>query len=157
MDRLFEHGVVSESQDELIRLVMQGVQPILAIHSETREIQRSVIAYSGSIKSAQAMKRFIASRLWPSLQVRIVTCEHTPDKVNELLTNAADFCRAHGYDLEVQPCLSSPRVGPLSCVADCDADLIVIGNSVKSWFRRRLFGTAVDVVGDVGRPLLFLC
>lgn len=156
MKGLFEHDVMSEPRDELIRLVMKGVKPILTIPSETREIRRAIFAYSGSIRSAQAMKQFIPWWLWPDLQVQIVTFEHTPDKANELLTDAADFCRARGYNPEVKSLLVSPAVGLLSCVADWDADLIVMGSSVKSWFQRRLFGTAAQVIRDTDRPL-FLC
>ena len=72
------------------------------------------------------------------------------------LMTPAEFCRAHGYNPEVVHLSVSPEVGLLSCVADWDADLLVIGKSVDSWIRRRLFGKAVKVIRNADRPL-FLC
>ena len=86
--------------DILARLVSRGVRPVLAVAQEYQPIRRVLLAYSGSIESAKAIKRFMQMQLWPDLSLRIVTAEHPPDDPQESLANAAAYCRAFGFEAE---------------------------------------------------------
>jgi hypothetical protein len=46
---LFDYGFTTEPRDTLIRLVSQGVRPIVAVSPEFRNIRKVLIAYSGSM------------------------------------------------------------------------------------------------------------
>ena len=70
---LFEHEVVHDPHDVLVRLVAEGVRPLLAVSADARPIRRVRIAYSGSMESAKTMKWFVQLGLWPKAQPRIVT------------------------------------------------------------------------------------
>jgi nucleotide-binding universal stress UspA family protein len=48
---------IEEPKDTLARLIAAGVRPIIAVSDTFRPIQRVLIAYSGSMESAKAMKR----------------------------------------------------------------------------------------------------
>jgi hypothetical protein len=46
---------------------------VIAVSGKFRPIQKVLIAYSGSMASAKTMKRFVQLRLWPDVQLKIVT------------------------------------------------------------------------------------
>lgn len=151
---LFEFDLVSDPHDALVRLVASGVRPILAVSEEPRPIESVLIAYSGSMESAKTMKWFVQSRLWPRAKLRIVTFEHPPERAESLVADAADFCRAHGFEPEEAYVAQSPKDHLLPYAAGWDADLIVVGNSAKNLLLRRLFGeTALHAIRHADRPL----
>jgi len=129
---LFEFDLVPDPRDALVRLVQAGVRPIIAVSKEFYPVNKVLIAYSGSIESANAMKRFAQMRLWPDVKLRIVTFEHDADKATRLVRDAADYCRAHGFEVEEAFVAGSPKEKLLPYAAEWGADLSVVGNSAKS-------------------------
>ncbi len=153
---LFDYDVVGSaaSSDVLTRLVSRGVRPILAVSKEHRPIHRALLAYSGSMESIKAIRRFMQMQLWPDLSVKIVTFEHPPEIAHELLTDAADYCRAFGFEAEVEHVAGSPQELLLQHATDWNADVIVVGNSVKRiWLKKLLGETAMHVIKNANVPL----
>jgi nucleotide-binding universal stress UspA family protein len=70
---LFEFDIVPDSHDALVRLVQAGVRPLIAVSRGYHPVQKVLIAYSGSMESAKAMKHFVQMRLWPEATVRVIT------------------------------------------------------------------------------------
>lgn len=151
---LFEHDIVPDPHDALVRLIVGGVRPILGVCPGHAPVRRVLIAYSGSMESAKTMKRFVELRLWPDPVLRIVTFDRRPDEARRLLADAAEYCRAHGYVPETEQLPGSPLTGLLPYARDWNADLIVIGNSAKNLMLRRVFGeTALHAIEQSDRPL----
>jgi len=152
---LFDYNVVgSAPSDVLTRLVSRGVRPILAVSQEHRPIRRALLAYSGSMESIKAIRRFLQMQLWPELSVKVVTFEHPPEVASELLTDAAEYCRAHGYDAEVEHVAGSAQELLLQHATDWKADVIVVGNSIKRlWLKKLLGETAMHVIRHADVPL----
>lgn len=151
---LFGHGVVDEPPVELVRLVEGGVRPLIAVTDEDRQVRRVLIAYSGSAESAKTMKRFVQLRLWPQASVRIVTFGKTPEEARALLSDAAEYCRAHDLDPETEHIPKNPKHELLPYAKDHLIDLIVIGNSARSLLLRRVLGeTALYAVEHAECPL----
>lgn len=151
---VFEYDLVLEPRDALAKLIAGGVRPILAISTEHRPIRRVLIAYSGSVESAKTMKRFIQCRLWPDAQLRIVTFAHEVNDAEQLVGDAADYCRAHGFEPEEACVLKPPKNHLLPYASEWGADLIVVGNSAKSLLLRRVFGeTALHAIQNAETPL----
>ena len=155
---IFDYGVVDESHDNasnlLIKLIAGGVRPILAVSETYRPIRKVLISYSGSMESAKTMKQFIRMQMWPDIELRIVTFEHSADKAHRLLTNASAYCQAHGFTPEVTHIPKPPKDQLLPVADDWGADLIVMGNSAKNILLRRIFGeTALHVIQHADRPL----
>ena len=142
------------ASDVLTRLVSRGVRPILAVSQEYRPIRRVLFAYSGSMESAKAIRRFMQMQLWPDLSVKVVTFEHPPEVGRELVTEIADYCQAYGYESEVEHVAGSAQQLLLQHAADWNADLMVVGNSVKRLWLKKLFGeTALHVIRHANIPL----
>jgi nucleotide-binding universal stress UspA family protein len=144
---IFEFGLVPEPHNALARLVASGVRPILSVGDECREIGRVLIAYSGSIESAKAMKRFVQMQLWPEAIIRVAVFAGAHEDASQLLEDAAEYCRAHGFDPETDDVPQAPEKQLRTYADQWNADLIVAGNSVRSLWRREVFGdTALDLM-----------
>lgn len=151
---LFEHGVVEDPPDELAILVREGVHPLLAVTDEDHPIKRVMICYSGSMESAKTMRRFLQLRLWEDLQLKIVTFGQKKPQPEKLLADAAEYCRAHGFELETEHVIDPPNAAILPYADSWEADLIVLGNSAKRMLLRRLLGeTALHVMRNAEIPL----
>jgi nucleotide-binding universal stress UspA family protein len=151
---VFDCGLGVDAQDVLVRLVRGGVRPILAVSREYRDVRRALLAYSGSAESAKAVKRFVQSRLWPDVRLRLLTCARSEGDAEPLLTDMASYCRAHGSDPEMEYRQSPARSGILAAAAEWDADLIVLGSGARHlWLHRILGGTAGHVIQHADRPL----
>ena len=151
---IFEYDVVPDPPETLARLVQSGVRPLLAVPDAYRPIRRVLICYSGSMESAKTMKRLIQLRPWPDAALRIVTFDKPHAEAQELLADAAAYCRAHGWEPSTECVPESPRHHLLPYARAWDADLLVVGNSARSLLLRRVFGeTALEVMHHADRPL----
>ena len=137
-----------------MRLVSQGVRPILAVSPAYREIRKVLIAYSGSMESAKAMRRYVQLRAWPNVNLRIVSFEENNKKALKRLEAARGYCRAHGYETEIDAVAGSAKDGLIEYAQQNEFDLIVMGNSIRSLLFRQLLGdTALNTIQRADRPL----
>lgn len=151
---LFDYGFTAEPRDALIRLVSQGVRPIIAVSRQFRSIRNVLIAYSGSMESAKAMRRFVQLNLWPNVRLRIVHFGKSDDSTAQLLKDASDYCRDHGYLNETELVEQSAREHLIEYAQQNDMDLIVMGNSIRNLLFRHLLGdTVLNVIQQSDRPL----
>jgi nucleotide-binding universal stress UspA family protein len=128
---LFDYDFGVEPRNAMARLVAQGVQPIIAVSDTYRDVQRVLLAYSGSPKSAAAIKRFIQLQFWPEAALRIVTCGR-PDEAERLLAEAAEYCELHGRQAEVYHARGKPQDLIPQQAEEWEADLVVLGTSTET-------------------------
>lgn len=140
---IFEYELVEHPEKELIRLLSQGVRPILAVSRQTRPINRVLVAYSGSMESAKAMRRFVQFRLWPQAELGIVHFSEKADDANTLLKEAAAYCDDHGYRVSTRMVPGKAVDSLLDCAREMAADMIVMGNSIRSIWLRKVLGDCV--------------
>lgn len=152
---IFEYDIAFEDpQDTLARLIGAGVRPIIAVSDKFRPIQKVLIAYSGSMESAKTMKRFVQLRLWPDAALKIVNFHGNEEKSRQLLNDAAEYCRAHGYHAEYDSNPGSAKDFILPMATQWQADMIVLGNSAGSLLLKRLIGeTSLHIIRNADRPL----
>lgn len=154
LQSLFEFDLVPDPQDALVQLVQSGVRPLLAVSRGFYPVNKVLIAYSGSMESAKAMKHFVQMRLWPDAHVRIISFGDGKRDADQLLLDAATYCRAHDLHVETELLAGSPKENLLSYADEWGADLTVIGNSAKNLMLRRIFGeTALHAIRNANRPL----
>ncbi|MBI5664728.1 MAG: universal stress protein [Nitrospirae bacterium] len=160
---IFEYNVsvvdltIEEPRDTLARLISAGVRPIIAVSDKFRPVQKVLIAYSGSMESAKTMKRFVQLRLWPDAKLKIVTFQRSEEKARQLLYDASEYCRAHGFHVESESNPGAPKDFLLPMATLWQADMIVMGNSAHNLLVKRLIGeTALHIIRNADRPL-FLC
>jgi nucleotide-binding universal stress UspA family protein len=152
---VFEYDFLAgDPESILVRLVGAGVRPLIAVSEKFHEISRVLIAYSGSMESAKAMKRFVQMRLWPNAELKILTFHPSDNKANELLQAAEDYCRAHSFSVCHQSNPGDPQLLLLAAANLWQADMIVMGNSARSvWLRKALGDTLLGALRDTQIPL----
>jgi nucleotide-binding universal stress UspA family protein len=151
---LFEHDVVHDPHDVLARMVAKGIRPMLAVSPDAQPVRRVLIAYSGSIESAKTMKWFVQLKLWPQAELRVVTFKHPAEEAEQLVGDAADYLRKHGFAPEEAYVPGSPKHQLLPYAAEWGANVIVAGNSAKTLLLRRTLGeTALQLMTTSDRHL----
>jgi nucleotide-binding universal stress UspA family protein len=151
---LFEYGVVHNPDDMLIGLIKHGVRPILAVSQEYRSLERVLIAYNGSVESAKAMKRYIQMRPWGDNAVRIACFDMKPEKGEQLLRDAAAYCKIHGIDADTELVDAHPRHELINYATKCESDLIVMGASSRARIFQHVLGdTVLTAIRESDIPL----
>jgi nucleotide-binding universal stress UspA family protein len=153
-ETLFDHGVIDEPSDELVRLVREGVRPILMVTNKTREVRKALIAYSGSMESAKTIRQFVQLGLWPDMKVRVINFDQSEEAAQRDVEEAAEYCRSHGFDVEIQCHTGSSKDELLPIAEQWCADVLVVGNSARNLLLRKLFGeTALRVIRNSDRAV----
>jgi nucleotide-binding universal stress UspA family protein len=151
---LFEYEMVQDPEKDLIRLLSQGVRPILAVSKVLHPIHRVMVAYSGSMESAKAMRRFVQFRLWPNAPLEIIHFGDDSESNNRLVEDAAAYCRDHDYTASTRIFAGNAADRLVAVAQDSQADLIVMGNSIRSiWLRKALGDTVLKTLSETDRPL----
>lgn len=151
---IFEYGFTTDPNRAIIRLLTQGVRPILAVAETYRPIRKALIAYSGSMESAKALRHFLHLNPWPGVTLQIVHFKEGVEKEPFLIKDAAEFCEAHGFEVKTDTVEGQARSDLLPYARENDADLIVMGNSVNKALIRRLLGdTVLATITSADRPL----
>lgn len=154
----FDHGLIPEPESALLRLISQGMRPLLAVPDTVRAVRKVLIAYNGSLESAKAMKQFLQAPLWQGLETHLVCvgAPKTGEDVQVLLADAADYSRDHG----VEPHLSNPRrpavawQALLGHAAEIGADVLVLGSSHRRVLLSHRFGrNAINLIRAAEIPL----
>ena len=151
---IFDYGFSSDPDKAIIKLVTQGVRPILAVAEDYRPIKKVLVAYSGSMESAKAVRHFLHLKPWPDVALHLVHFKEGRDPEPFLLKDAADFCTAHGFEVQSDMVDGRARADLLPFARDIDADLIVMGNSVNNTLVRQFLGdTVLETIKAADRPL----
>lgn len=139
----------------LVKLVSLGVHPIVAVPEEWRSIERVLIAYSGSVQSAAAVRRFAQLAPFGQIQqVRVVTFQPDPERGQRLLSHLDAYLRSFGIDAELESVPQKPKDQLLRAADSFGADAIVMGDSAESLLRRRVLGeTSLKAIRESGITL----
>ena len=151
---IFDYGFVSDPDKAIIKLVTQGVRPILAVANYYRPVKKALIAYSGSMESAKAIRHFLHLKPWPDVKLHIVHFKESAGTEPFLLENTADFCQSHGFEVQTDLVDGQARTDLMSFAKEVDADLVVMGNSVQKTLMKKLIGdTVLETIKSADRPL----
>lgn len=151
---IFDYGFTSDPDKAIIKLMTQGVRPILAVADNYRPVKKALIAYSGSMESAKALRHFLHLNPWPGVTLEIVHFKEGREREPFLLKDAADFCEAYGFEVKTELVEGQARSSLLPYARNTDADLIVMGNSVNKALLQRLLGdTVLGTIKSADRPL----
>ncbi len=151
---LFDYGLLDDPENQVLRVFQEGVRPIYAVSDQFISIDNILIAYSGSMESAKAMKRFIQMRLWPNAKLNIVCFNKNAREADRLLSDAKAYCQAHGFEANVFSRETPPQESLLPFAKELNTDLIVLGDSSKSLVSQKMFGsTTLNAIKQADCPL----
>ena len=142
--------------DQIIKLILRGVRPIISVSAECRVVKRVLTAYNGTPASARAMKRFAQLRLWPSATVKLACFGFDEEAATPLLIDAARYPRAHGYEPEAESLPGSAKNRLLAHAQEWGADLVVMGCTYRGRTAKLTLGeTTQEVLMHADMPLFF--
>ena len=151
---IFDYGFTRDPNKAILKLLTQGVRPILAVAENYRPVKKALVAYSGSMVSAKAIRHFLHLKPWPDVTLHIVHFKETAEPEPFLLENMADFCQAHGFEVQTDLLEGNTRTDLLPFAHKIDADLIVMGNSVHKTLAKHLLGdTVLEIIKAADLPL----
>ncbi len=137
---LFEAGIVPEPEEMAAHLIKTGVRPILAVSRHFRSIRRVLVAYSGSMESATALKQFVGTRLWAEAELEVACFGQKEAGAEPLLEDATTYCRAHGLHPSTVSIKESAIRRLLPYASERSVDLIVIGDDYRHVLTKNLLG-----------------
>ena len=129
----------------VLHFLVEGIRPILAVSPYAQsQRKKAMVALSGSLESAKAMKHFVRLGLWPEISVHLVTSgAPKSDKGPEhLLSAAADYATAHGLEATTSV-LEDGKDRTSVLVREAEkvgADTLVLGSSYRRFLNMERFG-----------------
>ena len=141
------------SANGILHLVVLGLRPLIAVPKTipTAPPSKVLVALSGSLESAKAMKQFTQLRLYPGVPVHLVTIGNpkSGEQPQELLGLATTYLKSHDHPVttaRLDP--TNDRVQALFDEADrAGAEMFVIGSSYKKLLSMERYGKhAVEIL-----------
>jgi nucleotide-binding universal stress UspA family protein len=100
------------------------------------------------------MRRYVQLNPWRNVRLRIVHFGKNDDSTAQLLKDAAEYCRDHGFSTETEAVENSAKDHLIEYARQHDLDLIVMGNSIRNLIFRHLLGdTVLNAIQQSDRPL----
>lgn len=130
----------------VLHLVAMGLRPLITVPAKAKATlpRKVMIALSGSLDSAKAMKHFVQMNLFPDLSAHAVVSgsPKSGEGPEQLLSQAADYLESHGLKTTTKALgESDDRTALLLEEADrVGAELLVIGSSYKKFLSFERFG-----------------
>ncbi|MDA0656153.1 MAG: universal stress protein, partial [Proteobacteria bacterium] len=150
----FKHDVLEKPGDVLLKLLMKGVRPIIAVPEDVYTVQKILIAYSGSPESAFAMKRFVHLNMWENMELHIATFGKSSILAEQLLSEADAYCRDYGFTPTLEAVTESAIEGMDAYADKIGADLIALGSGYNSaLFKSSFSSVTIELIKNSTRPL----
>lgn len=132
--------------ESILQLVAMGLRPLLAVPKTIPNARpsRVLVALSGSLESAKALKQFIQLQLYPGVAMHLVTIGYpkSGESPSVLLDQASEFLKAHGYPVTSASLDDTDdRVQALLTEAErSGSGMFIIGSSYKKLLTLKRFG-----------------
>ncbi|MEW6488835.1 MAG: universal stress protein [Thermodesulfobacteriota bacterium] len=138
----------------LTRLLGGCCSPMVAVPGADRPVRRVLVAHNGSVGSALALQRFLQSGAWRSASLRIAVLGEAAGNDQEVLREAAAYCRAHGLAPDLQHLPGEHLHKLLPQAAQWGADLIVMDSGARLLLASQVLGvTTVHAVRHADQAL----
>jgi nucleotide-binding universal stress UspA family protein len=137
------------SGDTFMQLLQRSPRPVVAVPKTLSMADTIVIAYDGSLQSSRALQMLVASGLYKSKSVHVVSIDPDLEAAAHHTALAVDFLALHHIEAEGQPLASTdpPADVLLDQIAKLEAGLLVMG-AHKTTILKEFF------VGSVTKTLL---
>jgi hypothetical protein len=143
----------------VLQLLVHGVRPILAVpKGAPSKLSNYLVALSGSLDSAGAMKQLLQMKLSPKANVHVVTAGslQSEESTDELISKARKYCEFHGHNTTGTILDKNGFESIFSEAERVDADLISIGSSYKKFLFKGRFGVNAKAILDRSPIAIFV-
>ena len=154
-----QHFETRESAGDTFTQVLQSApRPVVSVPGNLPKGSEIVVAFDSSPQSSRAVQAFVATGIWTSTTVHVVTIDSDVEVAMRQSVLAADFLRLHDVNAQVRPLGSTdpPAQLLLREVADLDAGLLVIGTHKKPLLKEVFLGSVTKTILNESTVPLFL-
>lgn len=147
--------------ETLLHFVAMGMRPLLVVpQGYEGEPKKALVALSGSLESAKALKHFVQMRVFGHIPLHIVTVGEpkSAEAPENLLRDAATYAELHGFEVTTAALpASQARVNAiLDHGASVGADMFVLGSSYRHFMMFTRFGTHATGILNKSRYPVFV-
>lgn len=145
--------------ETLLHFVAMGLRPLLVVpQGYEGEPRKALVALSGSLESAKALKHFVQMRPFGAIPLHIVTVGEpkSAEAPERLLRDAAAYAELHGFEVStaILPTSNTRVQAILDHGTAVGADAYVIGSSYRHFLVFTRFGThATGILGRSRYPV----
>jgi nucleotide-binding universal stress UspA family protein len=129
----FDPVIVPDFLGSVGDLLGRGACPVLAVPGALKEVRGVLIAFSGTVASARALKRFVHLRLWQDAPIEVVCMSNDASEATAHLQQAERYLHAHGRNVTTRIFAGTPE-DLCRYAIDHPAELIVAGSSHRNRF-----------------------
>ncbi len=148
-----------EQSTVLLKLIAHGIRPVLSVpKGAPSRIGKCLVALSGSLESAKALKHLVRVGVFPGAAIHLVTvgAPKSGESAEELLQKALEYCEIHGHDATSSVLEGASSDALLREIENVDADLIAIGSSFRRFLLKERFGTHAKAIIDRSPVSVFI-
>lgn len=145
----------------VLHIIALGLRPMLVMpETPYARPRKAVVALSGSLESAKALKQFALLRPWPDIALHLITVgsPKSGETAEELLDQASGYAAAHGF--EVTTAALPPASDRTQAILDegqsVGAGLYVLGSSYSRFLKFERYGSHALGMLERARVPLFL-
>ncbi|MBC03112.1 MAG: hypothetical protein CMJ34_07395 [Phycisphaerae bacterium] len=150
----FDYGTVDHADDFIARVATASNRPIIAMPEGARPVSKVLVAYDGSMASANALRSFTTLRAFDPSLIRLVYCRDDESDPDAILAEGRGYLELHGYTVETAVLEDPPSTAILAEATDIEADLVVMGAVGRRGLSRLPAGdTAASLLETSSVPL----
>lgn len=139
----------------LERLVRTSTRPVLVVSRAFKPIRRFLLAFDGGTSAVRAVNRMVEGSVLDGLECHILKVGPATADVGKNLDSAAQALRDAGYVVKEHLMQGDPETVIAKAVVDLDADMLVLGKSGHSRFRKLFIGsTTLELMRTCRVPVL---
>ncbi|MEM7227029.1 MAG: universal stress protein [Pseudomonadota bacterium] len=146
---------------QVLHFMVQGIRPILSVAPyASLERKKAMVALSGSLESAKALKHFLQLTPWPAISLHLVTSGAPKSGADpeQLLADAAGYVADYGLEvtaarLEAVKNRTEQLLGEAEAVG---ADTLVLGSSYRKFLTMERFGNHAQQLLAAFKGAVFL-
>ena len=152
----FDYGTVNHADDFLARVANASNRPIIAMPEGVRPVSKVLVAYDGSMASANALRSFAILRAFDPSLVRVVFCREEESDHDAILAEGRGYLELHGYTVQTDVLEGPPSSAILEDAMAVEADLVVMGAVGRRGLSRLLAGDTAGSLLETSSVPLFL-
>lgn len=135
-----------EDVKAVLHIIALGLRPLIAVPDEAyQQPKKALVALSGSLESAKAMKQFIALRPWPDVELHLVTVgdPKSGETQLQLLAEAGAYATSHGFSVSsaALPATDDRTQAILDEGTRVGAGVFVMGSSYRKFLTLERYGS----------------
>jgi len=144
--------------ETLAKLLAMCARPVIVCPDEFAVTDEVMVAYDGSIPSQRALQLYALLKMRTDTRVQVLSVDPKQEVATRRVNSAADFLRAHGYEIETIPITTGVEATEVIRIEVSHRKIgtLVLGAYGHGGLRDLLFGSTTTALSENPPCPLFL-